>query len=246
MQLEVFSTIAGASGRVADLLAMQVNARPWSVLGLATGATPVPIYQELVARVRQGRMDLSRVSTFNLDEYAGLNGGDPYSFTAYMHQHFFDPLELSPLRTFMPPNSGDHLPERVRAYDERIRAAGGIDWQLLGIGRNGHIGFNEPGTPFDSPTHLSILTDSTRRANASWFGHDMERVPLRAVTMGLGTIMRSRVIVLAAFGANKAEPLKLAFAGAVSEAVPASILQRHPRAFVIADEPAARLLQPLS
>ncbi len=243
MHLEVFRTVPEATHRMADLLAAQLEERPGSVLGLATGATPIPVYREIVARVKAGRMnDWSRVTTFNLDEYVGLSGEDPHSFTAFMRLHLFEPLHLAPERTFMPPATGEELEKRVRAYDEQIHVAGGIDWQLLGIGRNGHIGFNEPGTPLDSPTHITDLTESTRVANASWFGDDAGQVPRQAVTMGLATIMRSGTIVLAAFGGNKAAALRRAFAGEITPALPASILQRHPHVFVIADEQAAALL----
>lgn len=244
MGLEVFATVQEASARVADMAAQQVENFPRSVLGLATGATPIPIYQGIGRNVRSGRVTLAQVTTFNLDEYVGLGPDDPHSFAFYMRQHLFGPLALAPAQTFMPPNQGPDLKTRAPSYDRLIEGRGGIDWQLLGIGRNGHIGFNEPGTPFDSETHIAELSDSTRRANAPWFDNDMDRVPHQAVTMGLATIMRSRTIVLAAFGEDKADALAQAFRGPVTPEVPASVLRSHPSVMVIADRAAARLLEP--
>lgn len=244
MDLEVFATVEEAGARVADLAAQQVENFPRSVLGLATGSTPIPIYEGIVRHMRAGRITLAQVTTFNLDEYVGLGPEDPHSFAFYMRQHLFGPLAMAPAQTFMPPNQGPDLKTRAPSYDRLIEGRGGIDWQLLGIGRNGHIGFNEPGTPFDSETHIAALSDSTRRANAPWFDNDWDRVPRQAVTMGLATIMRSRAIVMAAFGEDKADALAQAFRGPLTPEVPASVLRSHPSVVVIADRAAARLLAP--
>ncbi|WP_053960182.1 glucosamine-6-phosphate deaminase [Sulfobacillus thermosulfidooxidans] len=241
MHVEVYNDRKTASRRIVDLVARQLSAYPYSVLGLATGATVIPIYEEMIQRINHAHLDLSRVHTFNLDEYMGLKDPNRHSFHAFMRHYLFDPAHLSPDQTFFPfPQFSQDPP----GYDRLIEQHGGIDWQLLGIGHNGHIGFNEPGTSFDSETHVVKLTENTRKANRNWFDGDWRHVPEEALTMGLKTIMRSRTIVLAAFGASKSAILAKAVHGPVCVEVPASILQYHPRVYIICDQEAGNLLRP--
>ncbi|SMC04466.1 glucosamine-6-phosphate deaminase [Sulfobacillus thermosulfidooxidans DSM 9293] len=243
MHIEVFGDQKRASQRIVDLLTRQLRAYPYSVLGLATGATVIPIYREIIGRIRREQLSLAQVRTFNLDEYMGLQDHDPHSFHAFMQHHLFYPAHLTPNQTFFPFPEFSQDPS---GYDRLIEQHGGIDWQLLGIGHNGHIGFNEPGTSFDSETHVVKLTENTRKANRHWFDGDWHHVPEQALTMGLKTIMRSRTIVLAAFGASKSAVLAKAVYGPVCPELPASILQHHPRVYIICDQEAGRLLRPSS
>ncbi|AUW95024.1 MAG: glucosamine-6-phosphate deaminase [Sulfobacillus thermosulfidooxidans] len=246
IELEIFQTASDAAHRVAELALEQVAARPASVLGLATGSTPIAIYQDIVRQVRAGRVVWDQVTTFNLDEYVGLCASDPHSFTYYMQQHLFGPLGMRKQKWFMPPHCGPDLAQIAPRYDQTIADHGGIDWQLLGIGRNGHIGFNEPGTPFDSLTHVATLSESTRQANAAWFDGHLDDVPQQAVTMGLATIMAAGTIVLAAFGESKAWALEKLLKEPPTPAVPASVLTQHPHVLVIADQAAASRINALA
>jgi glucosamine-6-phosphate deaminase len=225
----------------ADLVAAAVHARRGAVLGLATGSTPLGLYAELVARHRAGALSFADVTTFNLDEYCGLDGAHPQSYRHFMQKNLFDLVDVDLERTHVPSGLGDDHEAACDAYERAIAAAGGIDLQLLGIGHNGHIGFNEPDDSFARATHTVELTPTTREANSRLFS-SIDEVPTFARTMGIGTIMAARGIVLVASGADKAAILKATVEGPVTPRVPASILQFHPNATVVADAAAASLL----
>lgn len=225
------------SVHAAEMIAGRVQEKPDIVLGLATGGTPEGTYQQLKKIYERESLDLSRVTTFNLDEYAGMPEDHPQSYHAYMQHKVFQPLQLRPEQTHLPDGTAFDLEQECRRYEKQIAAAGGIDMQLLGIGENGHIGFNEPGTPFSSRTHVVQLKPSTREANARYFER-IEDVPEQAVTMGIETIMESREILLLVFGRRKKEALLRLFDGEVQEDFPASVLKKHSSVTVIADDEA--------
>ena len=225
---------------VADIYAAILKAKPAAVLGFATGSTPLPLYAELVRRVAAGEMSFADVTTFNLDEYVGLEPTHDQSYRYFMDTNLFNHIDVDPTRVHVP--SGISVDaETLAAYDAAIVAAGGIDMQLLGIGCNGHIGFNEPGTPLDSLTHVVELTQNTREVNARFFA-SLDEVPTHAATMGIKTVMNARQLVLIATGASKADALYATVKGPVTPEVPASALQIHPCAFIFADEAAAAKL----
>ncbi len=223
-----------AAQRYVELLAKKPNA----VLGYATGSTPLGLYAELVRLNKAGALDYKDVTTFNLDEYAGLDGTHDQSYRYFMNTNLFNHLNIDLERTHVP--SGLDI-AAAADYDKQIEAAGGIDLQLLGIGNNGHIGFNEPNTPFGSRTHLVDLTESTREANKRFFA-SIDDVPTQAVTMGVRTVMNARSVILLAIGKAKAEIIRQTLLGPVTEAVPASVLQLHPDCEIYLDHEAASLL----
>ena len=230
------------AGRIgADAIERLVRARPDAVLGLATGSSPLPIWQAL----RDRGLDLRRVHGFALDEYVGLPAGHPESYRAVLMREVVEPLGLDPARVEVPGDGADGagLAGAGEAYEARIEAAGGIDLQVLGIGSNGHIAFNEPGSAFDSRTRVAELAEATRRDNARFFGGDIDRVPTQCITQGIGTILRARRLVLIAQGESKAEALAAALEGPMTVAMPASAIRRHPDVTVIADEAAASRLR---
>lgn len=216
----------------AQLIINQVRENPKTVLGLATGGTPVGTYAELVREAKVNGTDYQQVTTFNLDEYVGIAPGDRNSYRFYMGYHLFNHVNFA--RTHLPDGMASDLSLECVRYEERIADAGGIDLQLLGIGTNGHIGFNEPGTSFQSTTHVVALTEATRQANARFFDHPGE-VPTHAITMGIATIMKSKQIILLASGGKKADILYRLATGEVDEQVPASILKQHAQVTIIAD-----------
>ncbi|MDA1534948.1 MULTISPECIES: glucosamine-6-phosphate deaminase [unclassified Bacillus cereus group] len=202
-------------------------------LGMATGSSPLGIYAEM----RKNKLDTSRVTTVNLDEYVNLPHEDKNSYHYFMQEQLFDHLPFK--QTYVPNGMASDLEEECKRY-EGILAANPVDLQILGIGENGHIGFNEPGTPFNSPTNIVELTESTRQANLRFFEKE-EDVPTHAITMGIGSIMKAKQILLVAMGSKKAEAVKELLQGAYSEACPATVLQRHPNVTVIADQEALSL-----
>jgi len=218
----------------AGLIAAQVNRRPDSVLGFATGGSPVGIYRQLIALCAAGDVDFSRVRTVNLDEYAGLAADHPQSYARFMRENLFDQINIFPGNTHIPSGLAPDVSAECRRYDELIRSLGGIDLQLLGIGHDGHIGFNEPSDHFSSGTGLVALTERTVEANKRYFS-SVGEVPHTAMTMGIRDIMLARSIVMVVSGADKAEILRDALTGPVTPRVPASILQFHPNCTVIAD-----------
>ncbi|MCG2801726.1 MAG: glucosamine-6-phosphate deaminase [Cellulomonas sp.] len=240
LTLDVVPDAAAAGRAVAQRIAEQVAARPQSVIGVATGSSAEPVYAALAVLVRDWGLDLGGVLWFALDEYLGLPDGHPQTYREVLRRQLVEPLGLAPDAVHVPDPHGD--PDAgAQAYERAIAQAGGIDVQLLGIGANGHLAFNEPGTPFTSRTHVTELTAGTRAANDRFFGHG-ERTPHRALTQGLGTIAAARSLELVAFGAGKAEALYGAIDGPVDPSCPASLIQRHPCARVTADDAAAALL----
>ena len=223
-----------AAQRYVELLAQQ----PDAVLGFATGSTPLGLYGELAKLVSEGKLSFKGVTSFNLDEYVGLDGTHDQSYRYFMDHNLFMHIDIDREKTHVP--SGLDI-AAAASYDKAIEAAGGIELQLLGLGNNGHIGFNEPGTPLDSITHLVDLTENTRQANARFFS-SIDEVPTQAVTMGIKTVMNARRIILMALGKGKAPIVKEAFTGPITTQVPASILQLHPPVEIYLDYDAASLL----
>ena len=229
---------AVAAGR---LVARLVRDKPGAVLGLATGSSPVPLYRELIRMHREEGLDFSRVVTFNLDEYVGLAPDHPSSYRSFMYEHLFKALNIPEENIHIPDGLAKDIPAHCAAYEKAIKDAGGIDLQVLGIGRDGHIAFNEPTSSLASRTRIKTLTEQTRQDNARFFGPD-EEVPFHVLTMGIGTILEARRCMLFAFGEGKAEAVANAFEGPVTCMVPASALQLHPSVKVFLDEAAASKL----
>ena len=224
---------------VSRLMAMRIRNKPACVLGLATGRTMEQLYEQL----SQQAISWQRCHTFNLDEYIGLTPDDPQSYRHYMQQHLFSRTDIDLHNTHVPDGNADDLKQAAIEYEQAIQAAGGIDVQLLGIGEAGHIGFNEPLSAIMSRTRDKCLTPTTRRQNAAMFGGDVERVPGRALTMGVGTILDAGEIILLATGRSKASIIAQAVEGPITSMVSASALQLHPNCKVIVDDDAASALQ---
>ncbi len=241
MDIIIVDNYQELSRQAADLLATQLRKKPSSVLGLATGGTPVGMYRELVRLHREQQLDFSQATSFNLDEYVGLGADHPCSYRYFMAEQLFDHVNMPEIRIHIPNGQAPNLSAECQAYEAKIRACGSIDQQVLGIGHNGHIGFNEPGTPFTSRTHLVNLTQQTITANARYFSSAAE-VPTQAISMGIATIMEAKKILLLASGLDKAGIMAAALQGPISEEVPASILQRHPQVTCILDHDAASRL----
>ena len=225
----------------ADSIESLVRTKPNAVIGLATGSSPLPIYDELARRHDEDGLNFSEVSGFALDEYVGLPVGHYESYREVIRREFTNRVDVAPENVHGPDGSSDDVPGACQAYEDAIKAAGGIDLQILGVGTNGHIGFNEPGSSLASRTRIKTLAEQTRQDNARFFDH-LDQVPHHVVTQGLGTIMDARHVVLVAFGAGKADAVRDFVEGPVSASCPASILQFHPRATVIIDEAAASKL----
>jgi glucosamine-6-phosphate deaminase len=213
-----------------------------AVLGLATGSTPVPLYGELVRLHRDGQLDFSGATSFNLDEYIGLPGDHPCSYRYFMQQELFKDINIKPDRTHVPDGLADDVDGHCKAYEQAILDCGGIDLQVLGLGTDGHIGFNEPGSSLGSRTRIKTLTGKTREDNARFFER-IEEVPRHCITMGVATIMDCRQILLFAFGEGKADIIAKAIEGPVSAMVPASVLQMHPDVKIFIDDAAASRLK---
>ena len=216
----------------ANIFFKQIQEKPNSVLGLATGGSPVGMYKDLVARHQAGQISFKDVQTFNLDEYVGLKRTSPASYWTFMQENLFNFVDIQQKNIHLPNGKAEDLAAECVAYDASIDAAKGIDLQLLGIGVNGHIGFNEPGTPFDSMTNIVELTESTRTENAIYFD-DPSEVPTHAITMGIQSIMKAKEIVLIAFGEKKLDAIKKLKSGHVTEDFPASQLLIHPNVTII-------------
>lgn len=220
------------SRQAANIISAQVIIKPDCVLGLATGSTPLGTYRQLIEWYNKGDIDFSAVTTVNLDEYVGLDGRDPQSYRYFMDHNLFDHINIDRARTFVPDGCAADLAAEGGAYDARIEALGGIDLQLLGIGQDGHIGFNEPDRYFVKRTHVVELHESTIAANARFFASAAD-VPRRAITMGMVSILQAKKILLIANGAGKHDILEKAFFGPITPEIPASILQLHPDITVI-------------
>ena len=241
MRIHVFETMHDAAYAGAEIIADMINSVARPVLGLATGSTPVALYRELIRRNMAGELDFSDVHTYNLDEYVGLHGSDMQSFRHFMDDKFFSHININKGNTHVPSGIGDDHEADARHYDEMIESDGGIDAQVLGIGHNGHIGFNEPDTIFHRDTHVVNLTDSTIDANKRFF-KNREDVPRQAITLGMGGIMRARKIILLAFGESKADAVRAMIQGNIDPQCPASILQLHGDATLLLDKAASSKL----
>lgn len=229
------------SRKAANILSAQIIMKPNCVLGLATGSSPVGTYEQLIEWYKKGDLDFSKVTSINLDEYRGLAPDNEQSYRYFMNTHLFDHVNIDKARTFVPDGLGEDPEETCRAYNAVIERMGGIDMQLLGMGGNGHIGFNEPGASFESETHCVDLTESTIEANKRFFAR-REDVPRQAYTMGIKSIMQARKIVVLVSGESKARALRDALYGKITPTVPASILQIHNDVTIVADEAARSLL----
>ncbi|WP_108671608.1 glucosamine-6-phosphate deaminase [Peribacillus acanthi] len=226
-----------ACKKIADI----ITQNPSAVLGLATGSTPVGLYKKLIESYQKENLSFKEVRTVNLDEYIGLPKNHPNSYHTFMKNIFFSQIDILESNTHIPDGTATDLEEEGLSYERLIQALGGIDLQILGIGHNGHIGFNEPGTSFHEQTHLVELTDSTRKANARFFP-SLNDVPKQAITMGIGTILKSKEILLLASGSSKADAVKQLLSGEVSIDFPASALKNHPSVALVADKEALSLM----
>lgn len=241
MFVEILPDYDAISERAARLVSEEIRRRPDAVLGCATGSTPIGLYQRLIARHREEGLDFSGVTTFNLDEYVGLPPEHPQSYWRFMREHLFDHAGIAADRIHIPDGMAADLEAACAAFERSIEEAGGIDLQILGIGSNGHLAFNEPGSSLGSRTRVQILTEKTLADNARFFGEG-EAPPREAVTMGLGAIMEARKLLMLASGTGKAAAVRDALEGPVTAMCPASVLQMHPHAHILLDEEAASAL----
>ena len=241
MRIVIGKDYCELSKKAAHILASQIILKPDSVLGLATGATPIGTYRELVRMYGEGDLSFAEVVTFNLDEYYGLDKNDPQSYFYFMNTHLFNHVNIHPENIHIPHGKSPDIERECQRYEEEIKNAGGIDLQLLGIGRNGHIGFNEPDVKFEALTHLVTLDEDTIKANARFF-NTIEAVPKQAISMGIKTIMHARKIVLLASGIEKASTIYSMIHEKITPELPASVLQLHPDVTVILDGEAASML----
>lgn len=237
----IFPDTRSVADYVSTVLINKIKHKPDIVLGLATGGTMEPIYERFVAQARAQQLDVSQLTSFNLDEYVGLSADHPKSYAAYMHEHLFRHLGFDASRHYLPDGQTQSIEEHCRQFSGLMQQCGGIELQLLGVGSNGHIGFNEPGTPFDSRCHMVQLSERTRIDNSRFFAKGAI-VPAHAITMGMQDIMDAREILLVATGEAKAEIVSRFHDSDVTEGIPFTILKRHPNAKIILDSAAASLL----
>lgn len=243
MQVAVFES-EEEIGRVgAKRVARLLNSKPETVLGLATGSSPVPIYRELVDMYQTGEISFAQTRGFCLDEYVGLDEDHPEAYRNFIDRVFTSHVDFQPGAVRAPSTLGDNLKEAAADYEASIRAAGGVDLQILGIGVDGHIGFCEPGGPLNSRTHVVFLAEQTRRDNARFFEGDLTQVPRMGLTQGLGTILEARELLMVATGENKAEAVQAMVEGSVSAHWPSTVIQYHNDAIVLLDEAAASKLK---
>jgi len=238
MEIIIQSDSQAGDAVAARMIAGLIRRKPDAVLGLATGSTPLGLYRELVRMHREEGLDFSRVTTFNLDEYIGLAPDHPQSYRRFMFENLFNHINSPVERIHIPDGMTDDVPAFCEAYEQAIRDAGGIDLQVLGIGTDGHVGFNEPSSSLASRTRIKTLTRQTLSDNARFFENPDEQ-PHHVITMGIGTIMESRQVVMLAFGANKAEAVSRTVEGPVCAMMPASVLQFHSKAHLILDDASA-------
>ena len=238
MEIIIFTNERDVYGEASSRIVAWIHKKPDAVLGLATGKTMLGVYKKLIAEHEKGRVDFSAVTTVNLDEYLGLDSKDPLSFFSYMFQNFFQHVNVKKENILIPDSLPEDVETECEAYEKAIRERGGIDVQLLGIGRDGHIGFNEPSSSLQARTRVKTLTDETIRDN---FGST--KGPRFAITMGIGTIMDAKEIILVATGEEKAQAISFMVEGPVTASCPASVLQLHPKVKVIIDFKAANLLE---
>jgi glucosamine-6-phosphate deaminase len=240
-RITVFSDVEAMAAALANRISDALAANPSLVLGLPTGRTPIRFYDNLVRLANAGRADFSRATTFNLDEFLGIGPDHPGSFRHFMNTHLFSRVDISSDRIHFLSGMAPDPEAECERYEREIAAAGGVDIQILGIGTNGHIGFNEPAPTLVAKTHRVTLTDETRESNAGLFGGNPARVPLEALSMGMATILHARSIVLLASGEEKASIVKRVLEGPVTTDVPASFLQLHPDVEILLDQVAAGL-----
>lgn len=238
MEIIIRETAVEATDVAARIIAKLLKDKPDAVLGLATGSTPLLLYRKLI----EMNLDWSRVTTFNLDEYIGIPRDHPQTYHSFMWENLFGKINIDPANVHIPDGNATDIPATCAAYEADIRKAGGIDLQILGIGTDGHIGFNEPTSSLASRTRIKTLTQRTREDNARFFGSP-EEVPCHVITMGIGTIMEARLNLLLAFGENKAQAIAQTVEGPITAVNPASILQMHPVVKVCLDAPAASALE---
>jgi glucosamine-6-phosphate deaminase len=242
VKIERFTDDAVLAATLAARLIEAISLNPRLVLGLPTGRTPIALYRELRSRSHRGHVDWSQVRTFNLDEFAGLGAGDAGSYRTYMQAELFDHVRMTPENIGMLDGRAPNLAAECARYERAIESAGGIDIQVLGIGANGHIGFNEPGDTLEAETHVVELREETRASNAGRFGGEASKVPAHALSMGMATILQARDVVLVATGAEKAGVVAGMIDGPITTQLPASFLQVHPRVTVLLDRGAAQQL----
>lgn len=229
--------------RAAQEIVRLIGERPHAVLGLATGSSPLETYDAVTALYEKGAVSFAQASAFTLDEYVGLPPGHPESYREFIIENFVSRVDLPLENLHTPPGNLDDVEQGARDYDEAIRAAGGVDLQILGIGGNGHIGFNEPGSDLESRTHIEKLAERTRIDNARFFGGNIDDVPTHAITQGVGTILEARQLVLIASGTSKADAVAQLVDGGITSSCPASVIQSHSNALVLLDEAAASSLK---
>ena len=242
-RVSVFPDPQTVAIRLAERVTEALQATPSLVLGLPTGRTPLHFYEELVKLARAGAADFSRATTFNLDEFAGIPASHPGSYRTFMQRHLFDHVNVDPRRVNFLDGMATDTEVECRRYEDAIEAAGGIDLMILGIGTNGHIGFNEPSRGLAARTHRVTLKPETRRSNAALFGGDPEAVPAEALSMGMGTILDAKTLVLLATGERKASCVQQVVTGLITTDLPASFLQLHPDVEIMLDEAAAKKLR---
>ena len=242
MEIIIKENGQAASEAAARVVGRLVREKPNAVIGLATGSTPLKLYTEMIRLHKEEGLDFSEVITFNLDEYIGLPADHEQSYRRFMNENLFDHINIKMENTHVPDGMATDVPATCAAYEQKIIDAGGIDLQVLGIGSDGHVGFNEPTSSFASRTRIKTLTQQTVADNARFFGGDEAKVPKHCITMGIGTIMDARMNLMLAFGEGKADAIAATVEGAVCSMMPASILQHHPSAKVFVDEAAATKL----
>ncbi|MFB4161277.1 glucosamine-6-phosphate deaminase [Geomicrobium sp. JSM 1781026] len=238
MNVYVMKDYEEMSGAAAEQIAKKMLHNPKIVLGLATGGTPEGMYRYLVEKYYRRELSFQHATTFNLDEYIGLNDDHPLSYHAYMKKHLFDHVDVRTDHTHLPNGKARDIEQECLNYEQQIQLSGGIDLQILGLGHNGHIGFNEPNTSFDSRTHRIELDEQTREANARYFD-TLEEVPSEAITMGISTILEAKEILVLVSGADKAEAVRKMISEAPNPNHPATVLQNHPKVTLFIDEAAA-------
>ncbi len=238
MEIIILPSYKEVNKEVTKRVTSLIKKKPNSVLGLATGRTMLGVYRSLVEAYKENKVDFSAATTFNLDEYIGLPSDNPITFYSYMQKNLFNHININPKNIFIPPSMPDNIEKECRLYEEIIKKKGGIDLQLLGIGQEGHIGFNEPSSSLQARTRVKTLTEETLRDNFGSY-----KGPRFTLTMGIGTIMEAREIILIALGEEKARPIADAVEGPVTASCPASALQFHPLAKIIIDEGAGSLLK---
>ena len=242
MEVIILPSPESASTKAAEIFERSIKQNPSIKLGLATGSTPLHLYNNLISLHKEGGLSFADVTTFNLDEYVGVDNTHVASYACFMRENLFNHIDVSSDNTHIPDGCVDDIPKFCDYYEELIKKSGGIDLQLLGLGSDGHIGFNEPTSSLASRTRIKTLTSQTREDNARFFNDKIDDVPWHVITMGVGTIMEARHIVLLAFGQNKAQAMKDTIEGPITSFVPASALQMHEKVTVIIDEAAATML----